>query len=335
MNTSYKSNIVTKWLGNYLSAVCLAAFLLVGLPFGANANGGNLPILFYSERDGVVVGRLRFFQIYGMNADGSSPTRLGDAVAGGFFARYTPDASKIVFVTTTPFQVPFDMGARQQIFVMNADGTNLINLSNDATHHHNAPAVSPDGSKIAFTRSSLDFSGGDLWIMNADGSNQQLVYSSPGFEWYPSFSPDGQKIAFASDNDGDLEVYVVNADGSNLQQLTDNTVEDYGVDWSPDGTRIAFTRERAFGAGSGSEAGNGDIYVMAADGTNQTRLTRHGNFDFYPIFSPDGTKIVFSRGGGYSLQQRNIDVYVMNANGSDVVRLTYDPGADVASDWGQ
>ncbi len=82
-----------------------------------------------------------------------------------------------------------------------------------------------------------------------------------------------------------------------------------------------------FNTTCGSVAGNGDIYVMNDNGMNQTLLTRHGNADFYPIWSPDNSQIVFSRGS------RNADVYKMNADGSNVVRLTHEPGLDIASDW--
>ena len=333
MNTNYKSNSPSKWLRNCLTAVCLAAFLLVGLP-AAQAQSGNLPILFYTQReDG-------FLRNYGMNTDGSNPMPISNTNSRGFFARYSPDGQKIVFASSiADANTPF--GFRQQIFLMNANGTNRINISNTTMSHHNAPAWSPDGSKIAFISLSLDFIVADLWIMNADGSNQQLVYSTSGFlgAWYPAFSPDG-RIAFSDDSDGDYEVYVVNANGSNLQQLTNNTAHDYGVDWSPDGTKIAFNRERPGkltlnpahpGTNNGSgNSGNGDIYVMNSDGTNQTRLTRHGNTDFYPIYSPDGSQIVFSRGNGNAA---NSDIYKMNADGSNVIRLTHEPGADVATDW--
>ena len=94
MNTNYKSNIVTKWR-QILTAVCLAAFLFAGLP-AANAQSGNLPILFFSEREGIAGHGFAFPKIYGMNTDGSNRTRIGDAEVG-FFARYSSDGSQIVF----------------------------------------------------------------------------------------------------------------------------------------------------------------------------------------------------------------------------------------------
>ena len=325
MNINYKLNIAAKWR-QILTAVCLAAFLLIGLP-ATNAQSGNLPILFFSEREGIAGHGFAFPKIYGMNTDGSNQTRIGDANVG-LFARYSPDGSQIVFGGNVD-DPNSPIGFRQLLLLMNADGTNVRELSNDPQHHQNTPAWSPDGRTIAFTRTVLDFSSGsELWVMDANGDNQRLVYDSPGVSgaFYPSFSPDSSRIAFSDDRDGDYEIYVINVDGTNLRQLTNNTVNDNGADWSSNG-KIAFNRERVYGAGNGSVAGNGDIYVMNDDGTNQTRLTKHGNVDFYPIWSPDNTQIVFSRGS------RNADVYKMNADGSNVVRLTHEPGLDIASDW--
>ena len=321
MNTNYKSNNTSKWLRNCLTTVCLALFLLVGLPM-AQAQSGNLPILFFSQRGG---GLLRNF---GINTDGSNPTLIGDPESQGFFARYSPDGQKILFVSSVP-DSSSSFGVRFLLFLMNADGTNRMNILDDPLHHVNAPAWSPDGSKIAFVRYALDVTASELWIMNTDGSDQHLVYSNPGGfgAWYPSFSPDGSKIAFGDEYaGGDADIYVINADGTNLQQLTSNgAFYDEGPDWSPDGTKIIFDRSRNHGSD------NGDIYVMNSDGTNQTRLTRGGKDDFYPIYSPDGSQIVFSRGKGSGF---NIDIYIMNADGRNVIRLTHERGWDSASDWG-
>ncbi|MEJ7701198.1 MAG: hypothetical protein WKF71_16350 [Pyrinomonadaceae bacterium] len=99
MNTNYKSNIAAGWHRQILTAVCLAAFLLAGLP-AANAQSGNLPILFFSEREGIAGHGFAFPKIYGMNTDGSNQTRIGDASVG-FFARYSPDGTNKSFSAAT------------------------------------------------------------------------------------------------------------------------------------------------------------------------------------------------------------------------------------------
>ena len=89
----------------------------------------------------------------------------------------------------------------------------------------------------------------------------------------------GTKIAFASNRDGNYEVYVMNADGSGQTRLTSNTATDLEPTWSPDGTKIVFESFRD---------GNYEIYVMDADGTDQVRRTNEAAPDRHvaPFFSP-------------------------------------------------
>ena len=67
--------------------------------------------------------------------------------------------------------------------------------------------------------------------MDADGSNQRRLTNNPASDFKSSWSPDGKRIAFASDRDGDMEIYVMDADGSNQQNLTKNRHDDYGPAW--------------------------------------------------------------------------------------------------------
>ena len=89
--------------------------------------------------------------------------------------------------------------------------------------------------------------------------------------------------------------------------------------WSPDGTRIAFESFRE---------GNGDIYVMNADGSGLTRLTSDPALDSSPSWSPDGTRIAFE-----SSREGNINIYVIDADGSNLARLTDDPAVDKDPVW--
>ena len=69
--------------------------------------------------------------------------------------------------------------------------------------------------------------------MDADGSNQSRLTDNPYYDENLSWSPDGTKIAFASDRDGNGEIYVMNADGSNQTRLTSDPADDYYPSWSP------------------------------------------------------------------------------------------------------
>ena len=168
----------------------------------------------------------------------------------------------------------------------------------------------------------------EIYVMNADGSNQTRLTNNPGNDSDPSWSPDHTMIAFESDRDGNSNIYVMNADGSNQNRLTNNPADDSNPRWSPDGTKIAFNTNRDSTAQDNFQ--NQEIYVMnAADGSNQTRLTYNDVQDTGSSWSPDGTKIAFA-----SNKDGNPKIYVMNAaNGSQQTRLTNSTAAEGEPDW--
>ncbi|MCJ7628798.1 MAG: hypothetical protein MUO50_10480 [Longimicrobiales bacterium] len=125
--------------------------------------------------------------------------------------------------------------------------------------------------KIAFVRDR------NLWVMNANGSNQTRLTFSGSNDYFPAWSPDGSKIAFVSDRNGNFEIYVMNADGSNQTRLTFTSASELQPSWSPDGTKIVFSTDRD---------GRQETYIMNTDGSNQTRLTNiPGNNQFPNIGS--------------------------------------------------
>jgi Tol biopolymer transport system component len=132
----------------------------------------------------------------------------------------------------------------------------------------------------------------------------------------PDASAAVAKIAFASDRDGNLEIYVMDADGGGQTRLTEDPGEDYLPAWSPDGSRIAFVSTRD---------GNAEIYVMNADGTGQTRLTNSTAADLSPAWNSDGSRIGF-----ISNRDGNDEIYLMNPDGSNQTNLTQNPADDAS-----
>ena len=204
--------------------------------------------------------------------------------------------------------------------------------------------VSPQGS-IVFT-SSRALSGIDaanaatnIWLTDSTGSNAKplagLINASSAS---PAWSPNGAKIAFESFRalDGSsigipaANIWVMNADGSNvmpLTKLTADLISSLHSAWSPDGTRIAYDSTRVLD-GRNIPAGNVNIWVMNADGSNATPLTTLRASlasSVSPVWSPDGSKIAFTSSRALSgldaaITTRNI--WVMNSDGSGAQPLT-------------
>jgi WD40 repeat protein len=127
---------------------------------------------------------------------------------------------------------PFEEHEADEIYVMNADGSGQTKLTNN-TQSDTDPSWSPDGDKIAFSRSG-DNGEDEIYVMNADGSGQTRLTNN-GYS--PSWSPDGDKIAFVSSRDVNSdfagpEIYTMNAnDGSDVTRLTNNEHNDLSPDW--------------------------------------------------------------------------------------------------------
>jgi Tol biopolymer transport system component len=119
------------------------------------------------------------------------------------------------------------------------------------------------------------------------------------------------------------DIYLIDPTGSDEIQLTRDAGLNTSPAWSPDGSRIAFLSTR-----DGAAENTFELYVMDADGSGQTRLTREGTGAF--AWSPDGTRLAFTRAGPGSLQS---DLFVVDSDGSGETRFTEAPGEDHVESW--
>ncbi len=282
-------------------------------------------IAFTSNRDGN-------YEIYIMDINGGNQQNLSNNRHADINPSWSPDGKRIVFMSDRDGHVDDGHGSPiYEIYIMDADGDNQQNLSNNR-HADINPSWSPDGKRIVFMsdRDGLSF---DIFVMDVDGSNLQNLTNDPFNDRDPSWSPDGKRIVFRARRDGHFEnelaltyeIYVMDADGGNEHRLTENRKNEWTPVWSPDGKRIAFSADRK------GDLQNFEIYVMDADGGNEHRLTENRVHDKYPSWSPDSKWIAFAseRAGNWE----SLEIYVMDANGGNLQRLTNNPNADVGPAW--
>lgn len=230
--------------------------------------------------------------IFVSETDGSLPSNLTSAQTSSHEIQpsWSANGSKIAFASD-------QTNGDWEIFIMDADGTNVTQLTSQSGSLEIAPDISPDG-KIAFV-SDRD---GDraIWTMDLDGTNETkiidgagedgglgpdlgpaglgIVGSNVGFGLsVPSWSPDGSQLAFTSDRDGgDFDIFIANADGSSVVQLTSSSAADYDPFWLPNGDEIAFVSDRD---------GTPQIFKVDVSTKAVTQLTSGGDQDVTPAGS--------------------------------------------------
>jgi len=177
-----------------------------------------------------------------------------------------------------------------------------------------------DGSLLEISGPSEEWSF--WWVISCGPTPTRPLPTATPSAWAddmnPAWSPDGKWIVFASNREGNWEVYKMAADGSSQQNLTQNPADDTSPAWSPDGGWVVFASNRD---------GNWEVYTMTADGSSQQNLTQNPANDTSPAWSPDGWVVFASDRDG------NWEIYTMTAGGSSQQNLTQNPANDTSPAW--
>jgi TolB protein len=218
------------------------------------------------------------------------------------------------------------------IYTINPDGSDERQLTSFSGNQFvvNSAQWSPNGRQLVFPIGTNNPVPGQIWVMNADGSNQHVVFTdATNFDFNPTFSPDGKHIAFTRCQPGGAPpcaIYQIRSDGSDLTALTNfdpnPDIVDAFPQYAPDGEHIAFTNLTREGV---LEA----IYLMNADGSNVHRITPPAIGAANGDWSPNGERIAFDTNdpfcGGGGCFFPNSEIWMIEPDGDGLTRVSGDP----------
>jgi len=277
-------------------------------------------LIFQSNQGGYACDK-----IWTMDIDGSNKRMVSPDQGAHTCSFFFPDGKRIVFASTSHIPGPCPPkpqsppGARYvwplypyDIYSADPDGTHLVRLTTNPAYDAE-PVVSSDGKRIVF--GSQREGNFDVYVMNSDGSSVRRLTDRLGYNGGPWFSPDGTKIvwrAWYPESPAEkaqwkdcmeknyilafpLDLWVMDSDGSNKRLLLRNGATNFAPSWHPDGKRIIFASNKDdWRDDIGQYGHNFELYLMNLDGTGLERITYNTAFDSFPLFSPDGRKLVWA-----------------------------------------
>lgn len=279
-----------KGVVSLLAVILSVVFIALMIRLVGTVSVGNIPIakVVFCSAPPPPAGELGNLDIFSTELDRHDWTqpenwkRLTTEQTWEVNPKWSPDGTKIAFESYDPKSV-----LDRDIFVMDSDGKNKVNISNNPGIPDGDPAWSPDSTKVAFF--SVKDNTNCIYVVNSAGNNPKLLIAEDHVMGHPSWSPDGTKIVFTK-----IEgTCIMDADGKAQTLIAKMQPHyDFYPEWSPDGTKIAFCSNRD---------GNFEIYTMGTDGNNQKRLTYDPGDDHFPIWTSDGRIVYRSQMTGYMI----------------------------------
>lgn len=250
---------------------------------------------------------------------GAEQPLFGQVIVGAT-PSVSSDGSRVVYVGPRPDD-DYDW---QDLWTVRRDGTpQRIELS--ATGPEFAPALSPDGARLAFVRLD-DNLVSHLYVADITGQNQrEISFPLPpaviSAVSAPAWSPDGTRLLFSAGQPGALHLWSVRTDGTGLVQYTAAGVSDLEGAWSPDGKQIAFVRTPSPALAQ----------LMVLDvATGDERSFGYGWRNRYPAWSPDGARLAFVSNMS---DNADLEVYTVRVDGTELTRLTDDAVRQQRPQW--
>lgn len=221
--------------------------------------------------------------LFTVKPDGSDLTQLTQDLAQESEPAWSPDGSRLAYISAV--EDPQTRALSFYVYVVAANGSNRVQVTNEPIEPTSSVDWSPDGSRLVFERTFGVGKGINVCAVNADGTNPARLTNDPNNDQDPVWSR-SNKIAFLGTRaPGGRGLYSMNPDGGGIQPILVNAGLVYGPPrWSPDGTRIAY-----------NNPGRGGITIALANGSQPNAI---GEASPDPAeWSRDGSKVVFADSG--------------------------------------
>ena len=277
-------------------------------------------LIFQSTKDPISQTFLDCYQIYVMDLEGENAYRVSTGYGGTTCGYFFPGGRRVLFSSTHAADLKCPPKPERteryrwalddyDIYSTRLDGREMHRLTMTAGYDAEA-TISPDGRKIVFT--SVRDGDIDLYSMNIDGTGTKRLTNAVGYDGGAFYSPDSKRIVYRAQHPnshealqaykdllsknlvepGNLEIFVMDADGSENRQVTANGASNFAPYFHFDGKRIIFSSNLA-----GSAVGKGrpsfQLFLVNDDGTGMEQITFNGHFNSFPMFSPDGKRLVW------------------------------------------